>query len=181
LRYLNGLYIVVALMVLLISEIQGQAELLPSVVLKGDAGGFINGNEWNSSALKDKINLLLYVDPDKQSWVKPLVDTLNSINYSPDTIGLTYILNTDATLIPNFIIKKKVKQKAKTEKNIYYVLDQHKILVKKWKLKDNSVNVLLFDSSGNNMFTHYGKITQDYLKKIIERINKSINNNLKEI
>ena len=173
-RYLTGLHIGAVLLFFFIPETNGQTAIIPTIVLKGDDGGCINGEEWHSSTLKDKINLLLYVDPGKQSWVKPLVDRLDSLNYSPDVFGITFIVNAKAAFVPHFFIKKQLIKREKISKSIRYVLDQNKILVKEWKLEDNSANVLLFASSGEIILSHHGKIEQEEVKAIIDKINESL-------
>lgn len=150
------------------------ADDLPLLKLSGEKGGLCGGKEWKSSSLKDKVNLLLYVDPDKQSWIKPLVAKLDSIHYSPDSLGITFILNTDATIIPDFIIRNRVREKAKKASSIAYVLDRNKLLVKKWNLIDDNVNVLLLDASGKIIQKHYGQMTKEYINQFITKINQSI-------
>ncbi len=147
---------------------------LPLVTINGDNGGLCGGAEWKSNSLEGKVNLVLYVDPDKQSWIKPLVTKLDSMCYAPDSLGITFILNTDATIIPDFIIRNRVREKAKKASSIAYVLDRNKLLVKKWNLIDDNVNVLLLDASGKIIQQHDGQMTKDYINQFITKINQSI-------
>ena len=151
-----------------------EAAIFPEITLNGDNGGLCGGKEWKSSSLKNKVNLLLYVDPDKQSWIAPLVKKLESLHYLPDSLGITFVLNTDATIIPDFIIRNRVREKAKASLDIAYVLDLSKMLVRKWKLKDDNVNVLLLDRSGNLIQEHHGKMTHTLINQLITKINQSI-------
>ena len=153
---------------------RANADILPPVNLSGNNGGLCGGKEWKSSSLQNKVNLVLYVDPDKQEWMKPLVMKLDSINYSPDSLGVTFILNTDATIIPDFIIRNRVKEKAKTSSNISYVLDRDKLLVRKWDLKDDNINVLLLDASGRIIQKHHGQMTKKFINQFIIKIDQSI-------
>ena len=156
------------------AESKAPLDVFPPLTLKGDDGGLCGGKEWKSSSLKDKVNLVIYVDPDKQDWVKPLVVKLDSINYSPDSLGVTFILNTEATIIPDFIIRNRVQDKAKTSPNITYVLDQEKVLVRKWNLVDNDINVLLMNASGKIIRKHNGKMTRKFINQFIKKIDESI-------
>jgi len=158
----------------LLWETNVYADVFPPLTLKGENGGLCGGKEWNSKVLKDKVNLVLYVDPDKQDWVKPLVMKLDSINYSPDSLGVTFILNTDATIIPDFIIRNRVQEKAKTSTNIAYVLDRKKLLVRQWNLKDDNINILLLDSSGKIIQKHHGQMTRKFINQFITKIDQSI-------
>jgi len=173
-KYKNYLIITI-LMSFCFSALKSAAAVLPVVVLSGDKGGLTNGAEWHSSSLKDKINLILYVDPDKKGDAEPLVHKLDSLNYSPDTLNITFILNTAATIIPNFIIHKMIKKKAKKSDTITYVLDERKVLVKKWNLADNEINILLLDADGNILEKHQGNMTTQYLNQFINKIDNLIN------
>jgi len=67
-----------------------------------------------------------------------------------------------------------VREKAKVSSDIAYVLDRTKMLVRKWKLKDDNVNVLLLDKSGNLIQEHHGEMTQVFINQFITKINQSI-------
>ncbi len=155
------------------SRLQAQT-ILPTISLSSDDGGLTNGGEWQSSSLKDKVNLLLYVDPDKHSDVKLLVAKLDSINYSPDSLGITFIVNTGATIIPNFIIRNRMKKRAESSPNITYVLDQKKVLVKNWDLIDDNLNILLIDASGKITEKHHGKMTEKFINQFLNNIDNLI-------
>lgn len=147
---------------------------ITKIILKGDNGGYANGKTWNSDSLKGKINLILYTDPDQQKLAQLLVSKLDTLTFSKNRLRITFMLNTAATIIPNFIIRTKLKQKAKVSKNIEYVLDQNKKLVTKWNLKDEDLNVIILDKSDKVLYNHFGNITENDIKKIMEILNKSI-------
>ena len=173
LKYLNILMILIMLVSPLF-ESEANADVYSPVILSGDNGGLCGGADWKSSSLKGKVNLVLYVDPDKQSWVKPLVVKLDSAHFAPDSLGITFVLNTDATIIPDFLIRNRVQKKAKTSPEIAYVLDRTKMLVRKWKLKDDNINVLLLDASGNIIQKHHGQMSQEFINQFLTKINQSI-------
>ncbi len=148
----------------------GQHNMLPSVVLKGDDGGTINGEEWKSDNLTGKTNIVLYVDPGKKESVTPLIDKIDSLSYSTDVLGITFIVNTKATFIPDLIIKKMIGIRAEKNKKIQYVLDQNKVLIKKWNFTDEYVNVLVLNTSGKTLHRYAGEITEEYINKLINKI-----------
>ena len=174
---LNRLNILIFLIMIAypLMDSKANADVLPTIILNGDNGGLCGGKEWKSSSLQDKVNLVLYVDPDRQSWAKPLVTKLDSLKYSPDSLGITFILNTDATIIPDFIIRNRVRAKAKTSTNMTYVLDRKKMLVRKWNLADDDINVLLMDASGEVVQQHHGEMTGDFITQLLNKIEDSIN------
>jgi len=166
---------ILTLLIVFITVLKSDAANLPVVILSGDNGGLTTGEDWQSSSLDNKISLILYVDPDKKGDAEPLVRKLDSLNYSPDTLNITFILNTAATIIPDFIIHKMIKKKAKKSDTITYVLDEKKVLVKKWNLADNEINILLLDTDGNILEKHQGNMTTQYLNQFINKINNLIN------
>jgi len=108
--------------------------------------------------------------------IKPLIDKLESIKYSPEQLGVTFIVNLDVPSLLKYVIRKKLKSKAKLNKRITYVIDENQILVSKWNLKGDDVNVFIIDDTGTIVYTHFGKITEEKVKTIFKQIHKMISN-----
>jgi predicted transcriptional regulator len=164
------LLLVAALPLTAYSSAPVDSVLLPDIVLKGKDGGLHDNSEWRSTTLKNNINLLFYVDPDKQRQIKPLLARIDSLSFSHEVLRKTFVLNVSATMIPDFILLKKVAKRAKTAQNLTYVFDNEKVLVKKWNLVDDDINILLFDSSGYVVYKHSGEITHNNISHIISKI-----------
>ncbi|MCK4956374.1 MAG: hypothetical protein KAS49_01975 [Candidatus Cloacimonetes bacterium] len=79
---------------------------LESIKLSGKDGGYADGKDWSSDFLLGKINVIIYIDPDKFSEIKQFISDLK-------------------------LEKSKIKKKAKQSEAISYVLDNAKILVEK--------------------------------------------------
>ncbi len=151
-----------------------QDEVLPFVVLKGEEGGVVTGEEWKSSDLKGKTNLLLYVDPGKKKKATPLIEKIDSLNYSPETLGIHFIVNTRATSIPDFLIRTMIKKRARANKDICYVLDRNRVLVKRWDFTEDHLNILVLDPSGKIQHAYAGEITDEYMNELISIIDRSL-------
>ena len=150
---------------------------LKSIELNEQVGGHENGLAWKSDSLLGTTNVIIYVDPDKVSDIKQCVSILEEENSKHNDFGITYIVNTKATLIPTFLIKSKIRKKAKDSENISYILDKNKVLIENWKLQDNSANILVLDSSNNILFQYAGNIESTQIAKTLEVIDISINKN----
>lgn len=148
--------------------------LLPDATLNGENGGLYDGSEWHSASLRNKVNLILYIDPDKQKQVKPLIAKLNSELSSTDSLGLFFIVNTSATMIPKFILRKKIANRAKSEKNTTYIFDHKRVLINKWNLADGEINIFLLDKTRHIFFNHTGRLSQEVIKTIIQTINDTL-------
>lgn len=148
----------------------GDSTLLPEIILSGKKGGLANGADWSSASLTGKVNLLFYVDPDKQKQLQPLIAKLDSLHYPADRLGTTLILNTSATIIPGFVFRKKVAKRAKSDKNKSYVFDNKRILVRDWKLIDDDINIVLFHKSGHVFYKHAGRVSNEVINTIIQKI-----------
>ena len=144
----------------------------PLVVLSGKNGGYINGEAWSSNSLKKKVSLVLYMDPDKKSSSQLLINTLKQNSFKPN-FQTVAIVNLKATWLPNIVIEKKLKSKQKSLKNTTYVLDKTKYLIKKWGLKDNDINALLFNKSGKLIYKHSGNLSQKDVAKIVALIKQN--------
>ncbi len=150
---------------------------LKSIELNEQVGGSENGLVWESDSLLGNTNVLIYVDPDKISDIKQCVSILEEENSKHNDFGITYIVNTKATLIPTFLIKSKIRKKAEQTQNISYVLDKNKILLDTWGLQDNSANILILDSSNRILYKYAGKVGSTQIAKILVKIEISINQN----
>ena len=150
---------------------------LKPIELCEKVGGSENGLVWKSDSLLGNTNVLIYVDPDKISDIKQCVSILEEENSKHNDFGITYIVNTKATLIPTFLIKSKIRKKAKQTQNVSYVLDKNKVLIDNWQLQDNSANILVLDSSNRVLYQYAGKVESTQIAKIIEEIEISINQN----
>ncbi|MCK5760787.1 MAG: hypothetical protein KAH33_05805 [Candidatus Delongbacteria bacterium] len=154
--------------VLVAKEIQ-----LKSIELCGDKGGYAKGGTWKSNSLLGKINVLIYTDPDKSSDIKQFVLDIEKEKIENNNFNLTFIVNTEATMLPTFAIRSKIKSKAKVSTTINYVLDNDKVLVEEWELQDNGVNILVLDSLNQVQYQQAGKVKPDQFEKIMKIINKS--------
>ena len=142
------------------------------IVLKGENGGLVDGNPWYSKTLKNKVNLLLYVDPDKQSDNKEFLKTLHSKNYDKNRFSFVAIINLKATWLPNIAIEKKLKSEQSKSKNTIYVKDKTKYLVKEWKLSDDDINIVIFNKQGKVVYIHSGIVDKKESKIIFDIVEK---------
>ena len=147
---------------------------LKKIELNGKRGGNQEGESWASDSLLGKTNVLIYTDPDEFSNLKQFVSDIESEKMKKNNFDLTFIVNTEATMLPRFAIRSKIKSKAKKSATINYVLDNDKVLVDEWDLEDNSINVLVLDSLNQVQYQQTGKIKPHQFKTIMGIINNSI-------
>ncbi len=153
---------------------EAQDTMLPAVVLNGADGGTANGEEWNSNDLKGKTQLILYVDPGKKKKATPLIDRIDSLSYSPDTLGINFIVNTKATPMPDVLIRLMIKRRARINDNIQYVLDHNKVLIANRNFTEKNLNILLLDPSGRTRHRYAGEITEEYIDTLIKNIDGAL-------
>lgn len=169
--------IILIVMITWLVSLKAELTQLKPIKLCEIVGGFENGSVWKSDSLLGKTNVLIYVDPDKINEIKQCVSILEKENSKHNEFGITYIVNTRATLIPTFLIKNKIRKKAKNTDYISYILDKNKVLIDNWKLQDNSANILVLDSSNRILYQHAGKVESIQIEKIMKEIEISINQN----
>lgn len=141
--------------------------ILPTVVLKGDDGGRVDGQEWSSTMVKDKVWALFYVDPDKKDINEKLENALKAQNFPTEQYGSIAVINMDATWLPNVVIASSLKKKQENFPNTVYVKDMKKILVGQWKLTDDDYNVLVFDKEGKLKFFQSGALNDNEVESVI--------------
>ena len=167
----------ITLLLIIFGLLNLSATLIPikQIKLAKKNGGYANGKSWNSDSLLGKTNVIIYVDPGKMSDVKDLISVLEEKNYNKNKLGLTYIVNTDATFIPTFIIKSKIKKRAEKTEKIMYVLDNDKVLVKNWQLTDNSANVLILNERNRQLYHYSQKMNDEQIEIVLNIIENEMN------
>lgn len=158
-------------------SVNAQVEInknLPDLVLREEKGGNINGTEWKSSDLKNKLNIVFYVAPNQQGDVEPLLNKIDGAGYSHEYVKVTLIINTEATWIPNGIIEGKVEGRAKEDTTKSYVLDKDEVLLKGWNLSEDNPNIIVVDASGKVISFFSEKLNDDIKNKLLTIIESEI-------
>lgn len=149
-------------------------EIPPKVDIGGENGGVVNGTNWSSSMLKDKVTILFYVDPDKKDVNNALSNSLKAKHFDRKKYRSVAIVNLAATWLPNAVIEAKLSRKQKEFPDTIYVKDKKKILVEKWGLKDDCSDILLFDKSGKLIYKKFGKLSQKEIAEVIGLIERNL-------
>lgn len=151
------------------------SEVLPTVELKGDNGGRLNGKSWSSSEIQGKVFVLFYVDPDEKDMNEHVGQALKKANFSRDVYSSIAVINMAATWLPNFALESALKKKQETYPDTVYVKDLDKVLVKKWNLKDDSSNILVFNKNGQMVYKVSGKASQKQLDEVLAKVRENLN------
>jgi len=149
-------------------------EVAPKVVLERDNGGTHDGKAWSSEMLVGKVHTVLYMDPDEREEAMPFLDELNSQNFDKKRYATVAIVNLGATWMPNVVLEAMLSEKQEELNNTEFIFDKTKYLLKKWKLKDDDSNVLIFDAKGILLYQKSGRLFPIDIKKIMETISTSI-------
>lgn len=150
------------------------AETMPLVSLEKELGGRLDGSAWISSELQNKVHVLFYVDPDEKDLNEPLSERLKAENFDRANYQSVAVINMAATWLPNFALEGSLKSKQEKYPDTIYVKDFEKVLVKKWELKDDSNNVLLFDKKGSVLYKIMGAATNEQIEEFIGLIKKNL-------
>ncbi len=146
----------------------------PTVELSGKYGEVVNDGKFSTKTLRGKVYLVLYVDPDVRKLNDHFIEELKKQKFDKTKFGSVVIINMSATWLPNFVLNKILKKKQEEFPDTIYVKDYKKVFVKKWGLKDNDYNVLLFNKAGELLFYKSGKLNQQDIQKVIELIKKNL-------
>ncbi len=141
-----------------------------SIMLSGQNGGDAKGQAWHSSILKGKTYLVLYMDPDKRKNIEPLLKRIKGIKKK--SFGTVAIVNLAATWMPNRVLMSKLKKGQKKIKDIQYVFDKKKVLVKKWGLEDDNTVAMVFDKRGKLVYKKTGPLSSTHIRNILAIIEK---------
>jgi len=149
-------------------------EVPPKVELKETLGGRLDGKPWSSEELKGKVHVLFYVDPDEKDTNNHASDALDKENFPDDKCHFFGIINMAATWMPNFAINIALKEKQERYPKTTYVRDYKKVLVKAWKIADDSSDVLAFDKKGKLIFKKEGKLNAVEVQRLIKAVRDNI-------
>ncbi len=146
----------------------------PHLILEGKDGGKISGGAWDSNTLTGKVHVLFYVDPDEKDKNERFADALKKANFDHSKYSSIAIVNLAATWKPDIVIEALLKSKQKKFPNATYVKDKNKVLVKKWGLKDDESDILIFDKDGKLIFIKEGRLSDSDIEDAIKLIKLKI-------
>ena len=146
----------------------------PHMVLEGENGGRYDGKAWNSNTLVGKVHTVLYMDPDERKEAMPFLDALNSKHFDKKKYATIAIVNLAATWMPNAVLEMMLNKKQKELNNTAFIFDKTKHVLKKWQLKDDASNVLIFDAKGKLLYQKSGKLFPVDIEKVMKVISINI-------
>ena len=149
-------------------------EIPKVIVLSGENGGKLNGESWNSREIKGKVFALFHVDPDEADLNNEASEALKAEDFNKQKYGSYALINMAATWLPNFALEMKLESKQKDYPDTIYVKDLDKILVKEWKLADDSSNVVIFDRQGMVVFSVDGKLNQVQIDSMLQAVKDNL-------
>ena len=144
------------------------------IVLSGKNGGKLNGESWNSNEIKNKVFALFHVDPDEADLNNEASEAIKAEDFDKQKYGSYALINMAATWLPNFALEMKLESKQKDYPDTVYVKDLDKILVKEWKLADDSSNVVIFDRQGKVIFSVDGKLNKVQIDLMLQEIKDNL-------
>ena len=149
---------------------------LQEISIEGNDGGYYNGDSWNSSMLKGKTTMLMYVDPDEKNKgevFKPIIEKFEK-DLDFNKFQIVVVLNLNATWKPNALIKSLMKSKLTDYPKRIYILDNNSVLVKKWGLNDNEYNTLVINKDAEVIYSHSGNWDKEAMRKIDSIIRQEV-------
>ena len=173
-KYVMGVFVAVFLMIQPAWAELEIGQVPPSVELKGDLGGRLDGTPWSSKELTGKVNVVFYVDPDEKDLNNDASEALRKEKFPRDKYQSYAIINMDATWLPNFAISSALKEKQERYPTAIYVRDYDKIIVKAWGIDDDNSDVLAFDKEGKLIFKKYGKLGPEDIQQLIKVIRDNL-------
>jgi len=145
-------------------------EVPPNIVIDKANGGTSRGKAWYSSSLKGKVHTLLYMDPDKREDSKLLLNALNKLKHNKKDYSTVAIVNLAATWMPDALLESLLEKKQNELKNMVYIFDKSKFLIKKWHLKDDTSNVFVLDKNSKIIYAKSGILTSKDVTEILKKI-----------
>ena len=150
-------------------------DVVSECTLKGDEGGYVTGKDFDSTTLDKNIYVMFYVDPDEKDMNEHVGPALKKEKFDRAFFGSIACINMAATWKPNFIISSILKDKQVEFPTTIYLKDMDKKILKAWKFKDDSSNVIVFNKARKVLFASEGKVSPEALKTLIQTIKDILN------
>ncbi len=146
----------------------------PRVVLQGEDGGQVDGKPFSTDILKGKVWYFVYVDPDVRDYNEGLNEKLKAKHFPAEKFGSVAVINMEATWIPNFVLSRMLAEKQRKYPRTIYVKDYNRVFVKKWGLKDDNYNILIFDWEGKLRYWGWGDLPPHRADAVVQLIEKLV-------
>ncbi len=145
-----------------------------AITLSGEMGSRVDGTPWSSSELQNKVYVLVFADPDEADLNNTATEALKAEDFPDSVYASVAVINMAATWLPNMAINMKLKSKQEQYPSTVYVRDYEKTLVKKWKLADDSNDIVVFDKSGTVLFSRDGQLSAEDIATMIKVIRENL-------
>lgn len=139
----------------------------PIVLFNGINGGKIDSTSWSSKEILGTTHTLVYLDPDKRGLNEDAVEMLKQENFPKEKLKSIIIVNMATSWVPIPILKLLYGLVINTHPLSLFIFDMDKTLVKKWGLKDDEYNFLVFNKYGELKYISSGKISNKEAEKLI--------------
>lgn len=149
-------------------------EIPPPFVLSGASGGISGGGAFDTSTIKGQVFVMFYVDPDERELNENTEKTLKNAVQIKDRYKSIGAINMKATVIPDFILSSLLASKKEEYPDTIYLEDFDSTFVKKWGLKDDAVQVLVFDKLGKVIFNKDGALSKTDLETLVKTISNAL-------
>ena len=147
-----------------------------TIVLQGEQGKLVDGGgPWKSDRFLSYVTILFYVDPDESDLNNAASEALKNANLPADQVRYVAVINMDATLLPNFLIKGKLEDKQEEYQNTLYVMDYKKVLVNEWGLGDHNSDIVIFDKQGKVLFSVDGQLNDSQIMQMLAAVKSGFN------
>ncbi|MDH5465100.1 MAG: YtfJ family protein [Thiovulaceae bacterium] len=149
-------------------------EVPTATVIETKDGGYVTGSAFDSTVLKGKISVLMYVDPDEKSDGEALNDALDILGKTlTSKVYQKYlIINMDDTWKPNFVINKLLKSRQKDHPEDLYVTDESSVLGVAWGLEHDAYNCVISNEKGRVIYYEKGPFSKEEIQKVVTLVTK---------
>lgn len=148
----------------------------PKFKLAGEDGARTTGEPWSSEELiGGKITSFFYVDPEERAKNEPVEAAYKKADFPKDKHHGVAVLNMAAAWYPNGILNSQLEKKQKEFPNTVYLKDFKKVFVSAWGLKDDSVNLVIFDKDSKVLYLKKGPMTEKDIEEAFALIRSKLN------
>lgn len=143
--------------------------------LTGPDGSRITGEAWSSVELVgSKITSFFYIDPEERKLNEPVEAAYKAADFPREKHQSIAVLNMAAAWYPNSVLNSQLEKKQQEFPHTIYLKDFKKVLVNSWQLKDDSVNVVIFDRDSTLLYLKKGVMAEKDIADALQLIRSKL-------
>ena len=142
-------------------------------------GGNLDKTDFDyHEAVKGRIAVLFYVNPSKRNLNNEASEAIKKENFDIKHFASLAIIDKKSSWLPKYLIMSSLKKKQKKYPRTIYLMDVDRNMHEILDFEPRGNDVFIFDSKGNEIYRHLGKLDAEDILELVSTLKDEINRNM---